>query len=233
MWQPTHAELMSAIAFVLSEEEIHSDAFFIHGPPMEDDKFEKIELKIASNFYKRGYASKILLNGITHRECCDSKLNYKGFERWKETLVSFGVKENDIAIFKSAKHTGTESTNMLLFAKKNDWKTVTIMSHPIHQLRCFLTAIGIMKSTGFFLKVYNRTFPLQRSDWIRDLTKIVLGGNTVMGSNDISGNMQDHINEEYKRIIFYAQDPKVVGKHFTRHATIPEMFEYVKMREGI
>ena len=80
--------------------------------------------------------------------------------------------------------------------------------------------------------VYNLTFGgIRMTD---TLSKPVMGGQTVLGSGDVHGSFEIHQEEEHKRNIAYAQEPEIVdGKpRFTRHATIPEVLEYVRWRDA-
>ncbi|MDP3645532.1 MAG: hypothetical protein Q8R25_00385, partial [bacterium] len=81
-------------------------------------------------------------------------------------------------------------------------------------------------------RVFNLTF--DGISFMHPMSKPVMGGKTVLGSGDVEGPFEIHQEEEFKRIVAYAQEPEVVdGKpKFTRHATIPEVLEYVRWRDA-
>jgi hypothetical protein len=79
--------------------------------------------------------------------------------------------------------------------------------------------VASMEKLGINANVYNKTF--HTMDWKGQLSKPLLGG------GEIKGLVMDHVAAEYERIVKYAQKG---GIGYTRHATIQEMFEYLKKR---
>jgi len=65
------------------------------------------------------------------------------------------------------------------------------------------------------------------------MVRIVLGGKNVLGSGTVLGAMDKHVEAELERVVKYAQAVRPDGLQYTRHATIPEMFEYLKKRDEL
>lgn len=232
MWEPTAQEILLASAVLYDRPEV-SDALFFHGAPARDNWFDGKLLDLASERYYAGplHEHTIVLNGLTAEECQRRRLSYVGYETWKKKLVERGVREKDIIILPPSLHTGAESRNLLLMAKERGWERLIISSYPYHQLRCFLQIIALMPEVGYFPNVYNLTF--HEIGWDCHLVKTVMDGQTVLGGKDVGGTLPQHIQEEYARIVSYAQEAPIVdGKpKYTRHATIPEMLKYLEKRQ--
>jgi uncharacterized SAM-binding protein YcdF (DUF218 family) len=221
LWKPSEVEIMQATLAVLCDKEAYvPDVVFLHGSPARDDELDERLVYEACELY--GFKTIFVLNGLTQKECLKLGLAYNGYEEWQEYLLNSGVGKEDIILLEPSKHTAAESMNLLLLAKENKWNNIVIMSYPYHQLRCFLQIIALMDEVRFYPNVYNRTF--SGLDWTREMFKPVLGGGRA-----VDGTLKDHIAAEYERIVKYAQRG---DSSFTRHATIPEMFEYIRSRDA-
>jgi len=218
-WQPSADEIMKALLRVLCDEQKSADALFIHGLPTTDDFHNNQALATAVTAYQNGMAKNIVINGLTAGECEKLNLAYQGCDVWLSKLRKLGLASKDLIILPPSPHTAAESENLLRLAQSYKWKSLTITSMPHHQLRCFLAIVEAMSKLGVFLKVYNKTF--YTMNWAVEITKPVMGGGAIIGT------VIKHVEEEFERIIRYAQ-PNGVG--YTRHATIPEMFNYLAQR---
>lgn len=228
-WKPTPLEIMQALLFVLCDEPVRSDALYVFGS-QGDELLDAEELKTAANLYLNGFAPKIVINGISAYKSRELNMAYIGYESWLLGLMNCGADKKDILFIPPSLHTAEESLNILVLSEKMDWKTLTIMSAPHHQLRCFLTIISLMKDRRTKLEIHNRTFGYAPFDWSRDMTKLVLSGKMAVSAGNVNGNMEAHISAEFERIVKYAQYWEPDDAPYTRHATIPEMFEYLKKR---
>ena len=228
-WEPSALEMMQAMVAVLNDPCEKTDATLLHGAPARSDE---LDLRLMEKVARSRIISNelIVINGLTAKQCQELNLAYVGFEKWLKLIRPAYVPRSRIVVMPASRNTAEESRNFLLMAKERGWKKVTIASYPYHVLRCFLQIIALMKEMDMMdLHVSCATF--QGIDWNREMKKPVLGGQTVLGTGDIAGTLPRHIAEEFQRIVAYAQDPKLTGKNYTRHATIPEMFEYLKNRK--
>jgi len=224
-WQPTVAEIVAGYIAVLTDNCQPTDALFIHASP-GDPKLDAKELSAAFAAYSIS-SDNIVLNGLTAKRCQKLNLAYCGYEKWRKLFIRRGIRQEAIVLLPPSKHTGEESANLLLLARAKGWKSVTIMAYPYHLLRCFLQIVAAMEKLQIRLRVYARTFKLGGDDWQRQMTRIVMGGTNVLGNTTVNGSMIDHIASELERVVKYAQE----GGNFTRHATIPELFEYLAKRD--
>ena len=154
-------------------------------------------LQTVAEHHKNGRVEKIVLNGLTWKQCRDKNLSYEGYEPWREKLIKLGVEEEHIVVMTASSHTGVEASNFLGLAKENGWGSLLISSFPHHQLRCFLTIVAQMQSLGR-RKVYNLTFGGIRVTY--PMKKPVMAGKTVLGSGDVSGAFELHMEEEFKKL---------------------------------
>ncbi|MDO8467192.1 MAG: hypothetical protein Q7S83_03590 [bacterium] len=219
-WEPTSAEMMKAVLMVLMDKEKKTDCLFWHGSPTTSTAHNREAAITIGRFYKEKMTKNIFLNGHSHLVCSLRGLAYPGLEVFTDELERCGVRRDDISIIAGADHTAAESETLLKMMHDQDLRAVTIVTAPHHQLRCFLQIIASMKKLGIFVKAYNRTFHVV--DWSKPLAKPLLGGGTM------DGTLVDHVQGEYDRIVKYAQKD---GVDFTPNATIPEMFEYLRIRD--
>ena len=231
-WDPTALEMYKAgIIAQCDYLPEFAGAALIHGSPATDWQFIEKLLYTVAMHHKRGRVGTIVLNGMTETECRARNIAYTGFEPWYKALRDYGVLAKRICRLPASSHTGVECLNYLELASQEGWENLTTSSFPHHQLRCFQTIIPPMETMGR-RHVYNLTFGgIRMTD---ALSKPVMGGQTVLGSGDVHGAFEVHQEEEFKRIVAYAQQPEIVdGKpRFTRHATIPEVLEYVRWRDA-
>ena len=230
-WEPTALDMYKAMQ-VAQRDHIpyRCDAVLIHGAPSTDKMFNNTLLRTVAEHHKNGCVGTIVLNGLSEEECRSRNLSYFGFEPWWKILREHDVCARNIVRMPASPHTGVESRNFLELAAQKGWESLIISSFPHHQLRCFQTIVAQMHTMGR-RHVYNLTFGGINLTY--PMSKPVMSGKTVLGSGDINGAFEIHMEEEFKRIVAYAQEPETVdGKpKFTRHATIPEVLEYVRWRD--
>ena len=225
-WEPTPLEVFKAMC--IAERDFlpqYCDAVLVHGSPAMDWQFIETLLYTVAEHHKRGRVGTIVLNGLTEAECRLRNVAYTGREPWLARLIELGVAQSDIELIPASPHTGVESPNFLELATRMGWENLIISSFPHHQFRCFQTIVAQMETMGR-RRVYNLTFGgIGLTD---RMSKPVLGGGVI------EGDFETHQEEEFKRIVAYAQEPEIVdGKpKFTRHATIPEVLEYVRWRDA-
>lgn len=222
-WNPTPLEINIAQVIVLKDViPSKNDVIFVHAPPYEKSLDKKL-LLVAINSYKEGRVSKIIINGLS-KELCDARNGaYCGYKKWLKFLLSQGIPRSDIIITPPAFHTADESIQLLTLAKENKWGKIIITSHPHHQLRCFLQAIAIMQEMNYWPNIYNLTH--EGISWHQFMKKTVLDD---MRST-VQGDFRVHITSEFERLIKYARKPK--NADHVRHATIPEMLDYLNLRK--
>lgn len=231
IWEPTALEMYKAMHIAQRDYlPEFCDAALIHGSTSTDQKFNDKLLHTVAEHHKQGRVGTIVLNGLTEAECRSRNIAYLGFEPWYETLRECGVHDRCIHRMPASPHTGIESHNFLELATQMGWESLVISSFPHHQLRCFQTIVAQMHTMGLRC-VYNLTFDGISITY--PMSKPVMSGKTVLGSGDVEGRFEIHMEDEFKRIVGYAQEPEIVdGKpKFTRHATIPEVLEYVRWRD--
>ncbi|MFC1609088.1 hypothetical protein ACFL16_01770 [Patescibacteria group bacterium] len=231
MWSPTTLEVLQAMTVALADSvPQRCNALFIHGAPIRDNELDKLVAKKAAALQLSGQVGTVIINGLNAETCRNKNLAYGGFESMFAYLLNENVVTENILVMTPSPHTGAESRNLLTLATENAWTRLAIMSHPHHQLRCFLQIIALMSEVGYWPNVYN--IPGPGIDWNRPIEKPVMAGETVTGGKNISGTLPTHIEEELTRIVTYAQQPEIVNGNpkFTRNATLPEMFEYLSQR---
>lgn len=222
MWHPSSEEMMKALLMVLTDTGIEAptECLFWHGSPTNSRSHDRYAARSIAKFYRAGGTDNIVVNGMDGKTCKERNLCYPGHEMFIGELRSLGVAAEDITMIPPSNHTAAESENLLRMCLQRNWKSVTITSAPHHQLRCFLQIIASMTKLGIRVDAYNRTF--YEVDWREPLKKPLLDG------GEIDGMLVDHVQAEHDRIVKYANAD---GVQFTKNATIPEMFDYLKTRE--
>jgi hypothetical protein len=222
-------EIFMAAVVVLSDIlPISCDAMFIHGAPIRDDDLDYQLLDTASNLYIDNDVNNVVINGLKEADCRAKNLAYRGCEPWRNSLLE-EVDDNHIFVLPPSDNTAIESYNLLLLAKEKGWENLIICSHPHHLLRCFLQIVAEMNKMDFFPNVYCK--PGGGINWNRLCEKPVLKGGTGF-TGDEKGPYHEMVGKEFERVVTYGQQPPMKdGKPaFIRHATLPEMFEYLKRR---
>jgi hypothetical protein len=226
-WNPTPLEIFTAMVAIGAMPKERTPAIFVHGSSIKSNELD--ELLCDEVVWECAPETKIILNGLTAKMCKEKNLAYRGYEVWEEMLHN-KVNPDNIMILPPSEHTGAESRNLLAMAKQESWSSLTIASYPHHILRCLLQIIALMPKDGI-IKVNTLTF--NGLSWNQPLVKPIMVGGTVLGDEkDIVGSFAKHIEEEHKRIVAYAQEPgndDNGNPKFIRNATIPEMFEYLKL----
>ncbi len=226
-WMPTHADVMAATVLVLSEEPVQSDTLFIHGS-QGDAELDELETVQAGEFFYNGFCKRVVLNGLTAEVCKELNLAYRGYEVFLEGLTErMSIPMENIQLLVPSNNTAAESENLLTLARECGWKTITVMSYPHHQLRCFLQIVEAMRKLDIRVRAYNQSFRLKDSLWHKSMTKAVMAGGAA-GGVSVVGELRDHVSAEFARIVKYGQK-KSAG--FIPHATIEEAFAYIRERE--
>lgn len=224
LWTPTPEEIMAATMLVLSEKPMRSDALFIHGSP-GDIELDELEITRACELYHDGFCKSVVLNGLSAEECGKLNLAYRGYEVFRQGLAEQNIPKGNIHLLTPAHHTAAESENLLTLAREHGWTTVTIMSYPHHQLRCFLQIVEAMHRLDIRVRSYNQSFKIWNFLWRKTMTKTILRG----GEPPIVGTLRDHVAAEFLRIEKYGQK----NSGFPLIATIGEAFAYLRERETI
>ncbi len=225
-WNPTALEMMQAMMAIYTLPEQTTPAIFIHGSPIRSDELD--EMLCNEVIKNHRFDQKIVLNGLTAKQCKEKHIAYGGWEMWGEMMEGKVDSENIILIPPSG-HTGAESRNLLALANEKKWSSITIASYPHHILRCFLQIIALMPQDNV-IKVNPLTF--NNMSWNQSMEKPVMIGGTVLGAEkDIVGDFQIHIQGEFERIVAYGQEPPLKDglPTFTRNATFSELFNYLKL----
>jgi len=230
-WEPNALEMMQAMVAVSNDLRLETEAILLHAAPTRDDELDQRLIKEVS-FTRQMFTRFHVINGLTRTQCIKLHLAYNGYEQWQKWLCENFIEQQRIIVLPASWNTAEESRNFLLLIKERGWKKVAIASYPHHILRCFLQIVALMKEMDM-TDVHVSCATFHGLDWHRPMKKPVLGGQTVLGTGDIAGTLPTHIAEEFNRIVAYAQDPKLTGKNYTRHATIPEMFKYLERRKSI
>lgn len=83
---------------------------------------------------------------------------YPGFEAWKQELMGRGIDVDNIIGTHPVEplNTLTEAIGLVQEAKRKQWKTITIVAAPFHQLRAFMSVVHALTTEYPSLKVYNQ-----------------------------------------------------------------------------
>ena len=220
-WKPDAIGMLQVMLRVLCDKQVRTDAVFIHGSSIQDATLDDEMLRMAASLYHAGLTRHVVINGDTAANCAAHGTVYPGYEIWSKKLEGANVKRKDIFLTHPALHTAEESLNLMALVKAHGWGNLTLVAFPHQILRCMLQFVSVMKWAGLTLPVYAST--LRHSDWQRPAFKSVLGG------GEIRGTYFDHIAAEFERVVRYAKTGPGV-KH-TPHATIPELLEYLYLRD--
>jgi len=144
-----------------------------------------------------------------------SVAGYPGADDWKERLRLLGVPAERIQLvyLNGPPDTKTEADVLIQYAAEHDWKEFAIIAPPFHQLRCFLSLLGSMKTMGRMdLRVYNwvgASLPWQQT--------------VTHSQGTLKATREELIGYEFKRILTYASKGDLV--------TVDEALEYLKHRD--
>lgn len=200
---------------VMFDTAIRGDAIFIHG---RGDLYVPM-LKKATWLYFRGYAKKIIINGLSRAQCLELNVCYLGHEEWTRKLTSFGVRSDSIVLLPPSNHTGFESVNLINLAQNNNWQRLIILGIPYHIQRCMLQMVGCLKDAGVEMDI-STDCAKEPINLDEPFTRMVLGGSCEYGPRSA------YVASEVYRSILYAM-PENVG---FRNATYAEGNEYFKVR---
>lgn len=142
---------------------------------------------------------------------------YPGAPQWIEQLQLVGVPRSIIEVIplNGPPNTKTEADALVQYAVEQECKTFAIIAPPFHQLRCFLTVLGSMKTMGRMdLQVYN---------WVGASLDWQEPARHSQGSlKDVRENLIGH---EFERIIRYTEKGDL--------ATVDEALAYLRQRDKL
>lgn len=198
------------------------EAIFFHGSCIDDVRITEIVIDHASELYHLGSVDYLVINGIGNIG------GYHGASAWRRSLVDRGVPDASILEFAPSDKTALESASILDFAGDRGWKEIVISALSHHQLRCFLQLVAEMQRRGDWSQVvYNRPTRGIPWDWI--FTKPSINPKVA----PVTGNLEVHSELEVRNVLRYAvpaEDRENIT-NFTPHATIEEMFQYLRWRD--
>jgi hypothetical protein len=121
------------------------------------------------DLYAQGRSSRVILQDLAvgypyyEKNPID---RYSGFEAWRDYLAV--LRHIDPAVIQPLSspspkpgemfpraHTGSEAEGIVLLARERGWRSIYVVSHPIHQLRCFALAVTMAESLYPDLKIYS------------------------------------------------------------------------------
>ncbi len=200
---------------VMFDTVIRSDAIFIFG---RDDLYSDMLSEVAL-YYCGGWAKKIVINGLTAKQCEEMNLAFPGCEEWLRILGHFGIRRSDVRLLPPSEHTALEAKNLMALAREMEWEKLIVTAVPYHIQRCMLQAIACMREAGLWLDI-SAVCSKKAVDWDQRVTKKLLGGGGETGSR------ADHAAAEVRRAIKY-------GYHsgsFISNGTYRQGIEYFKER---
>ncbi len=227
--EPSALDMMRAMYVSLGDlTPTRCHAHLVHGAPAAEEHLYRKLLQAVADHYHTGTVDAVVLNGLSVEECTRQNQGYRGFEIYRDILIGFGVPEQSIEVLPPSRHTAAESDNFLKMARVRGWQNLVVSSLPHHQLRCFLQIVALI-AQPYWCKVYNMTVggislasTVSKPAWIDSRWP------------SVSAPLFDNFEEEFKRILRYAQEPKVINGvvEYTRHAMIPEALAYVLWRDS-
>lgn len=182
------------LAFCLSSDFSSKkiDALFVHGNV--DLTFEI--LKEALRLHRSNPQAWIILNGESHKDCKEKKINYGGWELWEDTLLKDEVPRDLILKTSQGRHTYEEASSLVPILKEKKVKTLGILALPYHIERCLLTHLASHESFGHSCNLVPYT--LKNVNWTDKVTKQLLGSDQVLQCTRL-----EMLEEEYNRILKY------------------------------
>src|SRR3989344_5849111 len=193
---------------VLQPRNVTAEAIFVHGWGDQRDAL----IALVGQCYRQGRAKLIILNGHEHYE-----IGGRGVSSWRSALVErHGVPPAAIQTIPAADYTGAEAEALMEFAKKENLKSVVIVSHPIHLVRAMLTQIGAVRKHGLDLKLYPQT--LADIDW-----------NEVIKIHSLTA----HQPETTRRIARLFGESARIARYNQHRAAGDDSFPIATIEEGI
>lgn len=225
---PQSLEMFQALMLVFMSKEVRTPAIFIHGSPIKSEELDRALVESIDRMLFTVPVEKIIINGLSDKECVKSNVAYCGAETMKNRLCDeyVCIERENLLCIPPSRHTAAECREVIKMMKENGWDSITVATFPHHILRVMLQWVYCLKEAGVNFKVYHRT--IGEVDWNQPAVKPILGGGTE------EGTLFDHIAGEYERIVRYGnpegQDEK--GK-FTPNATLKELIEYLRNRDQV
>ncbi|MCB0208222.1 MAG: YdcF family protein [Anaerolineae bacterium] len=85
---------------------------------------------------------------------------YPGYKQWQHELHQLGINSADVAGIppstEAILHTRVEAEGLVRYLKATGAKTVSVISAPFHQLRCFMTVVSVALEEMPELKIYSQ-----------------------------------------------------------------------------
>jgi len=124
---------------------------------LQGDRYDRARKVLG--LFKKGWAKKILLSGnnipptMKRIEGVDYEITLINLADW---LKKRGVNSKDILIDDKSFNTAMQANNVLLIAKKKNWKKIILTATSFHQVRVFLTFLGANKRIGWKGRIINQ-----------------------------------------------------------------------------
>jgi len=173
----------------------------------EDSSFRQVAKEVR---FRAGKKPHILISGGS------DIAGYPGAPKWMDCMErSYRIPREIIEVIplNGPPNTKTEADALVQYVAEKAWGEFAIVAPPFHQLRCFLTVLGSMKTMGRMdLRVYN---------WVGVSLPWQEPARHSQGSlKDVRENLIGH---EFKRILTYTSKGDLV--------TVDEALEYLRQRD--
>lgn len=171
---------------------------------------ESSVLRSAAQYFAEGKAEVILIPDSSPR------CGYPGSQQWAAQLLLHQVPQQHIhgvptADFESL-NTYTESLAVVRYAKQNQFRYLTIIAAPFHQLRAFISAVSAAVREYPSLLIYNSVgLPLPWYDSVSH------------SQGSLVGRREEFIHSEFDRIVSYQQKGDLISEI--------EVLEYLRQRD--
>ncbi|MDO8492260.1 MAG: hypothetical protein Q7S34_01285 [bacterium] len=230
-WCPDPKELYRLTVFVQNDidpPEGTATAAYLFG---HTKFYESPILSVGASLIKSGKTERLYLcklaPGYPYNGTADDP-TYPDFERWQEKLNMLLIPREDIHPIVSPipklsdekfpiSNTATEAYLLIKLAKNSGWKSVYVVTHPIHVLRAFTCAVSFAIRYYPELRIYAKSgYPI--NSWVQS---------TIANQGVVSGTRLDGaMDGEYERL-------NTRWDNEYDHVMAKEMLEYVRRRDSI
>ncbi|MFA7314333.1 MAG: YdcF family protein [Candidatus Magasanikbacteria bacterium] len=125
---------------------------------LQGDRFDRGEKVL--ELFRNKFAPIILISGNNIRMGQQGEKEAffdANLDEIKNYLINNGIKQQKILIDDKSLNTGMHPKNIMMFAKKNNWKKIILVSSPYHQLRVFLTFVKYFNENNENIKIINQS----------------------------------------------------------------------------
>lgn len=121
---------------------------------------------------------------------------HPGYPSWKKELMAAGVPESEFCAVDPAPDlppcTDSEARGLVALAKESGWKSIFVVSPPLHIVRAFISTVSAVRKAGADMLVYSK--PGAADNWQE----------TVVHSQCVAkGPRKDLLSGELERILRY------------------------------